>query len=144
MFSTKRLKKKSQSVDIATQGFSPTLVPASPINKTAAPVTMTTTLGVQQNNATNSQRICSPRCSELKRGYTIDTGQKKTQEKKDGSRRMSFQRPKGTVEYAVSKQGFRLLLLCLGVFNAFYCCCCYCCASLCVYWLLPCCCDGVL
>ncbi|XP_045081713.1 oxidation resistance protein 1a isoform X2 [Coregonus clupeaformis] len=30
-----------------------------------------------------------------------DTGQKKTQEKKDGSRRMSFQRPKGTVEYAV-------------------------------------------
>ncbi|KAK6326467.1 hypothetical protein J4Q44_G00021120 [Coregonus suidteri] len=71
MFSTKRLKKKSQSVDIATQGFSPTLVPASPINKTAAPVTMTTTLGVQQNNATNSQRICSPRCSELKRGYTI-------------------------------------------------------------------------
>ncbi|KAM9513115.1 oxidation resistance protein 1a isoform 7-T7 [Salvelinus alpinus] len=101
MFSTKRLKKKSQSVDIATQGFSPTLVPASPINKTAPPVTKTTTLGVQQNNATNSQRICSPRCSELKRGYTIDTGQKKTQEKKDGSRRMSFQRPKGTIEYAV-------------------------------------------
>ncbi|XP_071253214.1 oxidation resistance protein 1-like isoform X4 [Salvelinus alpinus] len=96
-----RLKKKSQSVDIATQGFSPTLVPASPINKTAPPVTKTTTLGVQQNNATNSQRICSPRCSELKRGYTIDTGQKKTQEKKDGSRRMSFQRPKGTIEYAV-------------------------------------------
>eukprot|EP00063_Salmo_salar_P081975 XP_014056810.1 PREDICTED: oxidation resistance protein 1-like [Salmo salar] len=30
-----------------------------------------------------------------------DTGQKKTQEKKDGSRRMSFQRPKGTIEYAV-------------------------------------------
>ncbi|XP_071253216.1 oxidation resistance protein 1-like isoform X6 [Salvelinus alpinus] len=97
-----RLKKKSQSVDIATQGFSPTLVPASPINKTAPPVTKTTTLGVQQNNATNSQRICSPRCSELKRGYTIDTGQKKTQEKKDGSRRMSFQRPKGTIEYAES------------------------------------------
>uniref|UniRef100_A0A4W5R910 Uncharacterized protein n=2 Tax=Hucho hucho TaxID=62062 RepID=A0A4W5R910_9TELE len=71
MFSTKRLKKKSQSVDIATQGFSPTLVPASPINKTASPVTKTTTLGVQQNNATNSQRICSPRCSELRRGYTI-------------------------------------------------------------------------
>ncbi|XP_021412355.1 oxidation resistance protein 1 isoform X2 [Oncorhynchus mykiss] len=100
MFSTKRLKKKSQSVDIATQGFSPTLVPASP-HKTEPPVTKTTTLGVQQNNATNSQRICSPRCSELKRGYTIDTGQKKSQEKKDGSRRMSFQRPKGTIEYAV-------------------------------------------
>ncbi|XP_071253218.1 oxidation resistance protein 1-like isoform X7 [Salvelinus alpinus] len=31
-----------------------------------------------------------------------DTGQKKTQEKKDGSRRMSFQRPKGTIEYAES------------------------------------------
>uniref|UniRef100_A0A8C7C9Z6 Oxidation resistance protein 1 n=1 Tax=Oncorhynchus kisutch TaxID=8019 RepID=A0A8C7C9Z6_ONCKI len=30
-----------------------------------------------------------------------DTGQKKSQEKKDGSRRMSFQRPKGTIEYAV-------------------------------------------
>uniref|UniRef100_A0A674AMQ1 Oxidation resistance protein 1 n=1 Tax=Salmo trutta TaxID=8032 RepID=A0A674AMQ1_SALTR len=101
MFVLNRLKKKSQSVDIATQGFSPTLVPASPINKTEPPVTKTTTLGVQQNNATNSQRICSPRCSELKRGYTIDTSQKKTQEKKDGSRRMSFQRPKGTIEYAV-------------------------------------------
>ncbi|XP_042166170.1 oxidation resistance protein 1 isoform X3 [Oncorhynchus tshawytscha] len=100
MFSTKRLKKKSQSVDIATQGFSPTLVPASP-HKTEPPVTKTTTLGVQQNNATNSQRICSPRCGELKRGYTIDTSQKKSQEKKDGSRRMSFQRPKGTIEYAV-------------------------------------------
>ncbi|XP_064801977.1 oxidation resistance protein 1-like isoform X3 [Oncorhynchus masou masou] len=100
MFSTKRLKKKSQSVDIATQGFSPTLVPASP-HKTEPPVTKTTTFGVQQNNATNSQRICSPRCGELKRGYTIDTGQKKSQEKKDGSRRMSFQRPKGTIEYAV-------------------------------------------
>nr|XP_046172035.1 oxidation resistance protein 1-like isoform X3 [Oncorhynchus gorbuscha] len=100
MFSTKRLKNKSQSVDIATQGFSPTLVPASP-HKTEPPVTKTTTLGVQQNNATNSQRICSPRCGELKRGYTIDTSQKKSQEKKDGSRRMSFQRPKGTIEYAV-------------------------------------------
>uniref|UniRef100_A0A8C7W263 TLDc domain-containing protein n=1 Tax=Oncorhynchus mykiss TaxID=8022 RepID=A0A8C7W263_ONCMY len=101
MFSTKRLKKKSQSVDIATQRFSPTLVPASP-HKTEPPVTKTTTLGVQQNNATNSQRICSPRCGELKRGYTIDTSQKKSQEKKDGSRRMSFQRPKGTIEYAES------------------------------------------
>uniref|UniRef100_A0A8C7SBD0 TLDc domain-containing protein n=1 Tax=Oncorhynchus mykiss TaxID=8022 RepID=A0A8C7SBD0_ONCMY len=30
-----------------------------------------------------------------------DTSQKKSQEKKDGSRRMSFQRPKGTIEYAV-------------------------------------------
>jgi len=31
-----------------------------------------------------------------------DTGQKKTPEKKDG-RRMSFQRPKGTIEYSVSE-----------------------------------------
>ncbi|XP_064804139.1 oxidation resistance protein 1-like isoform X4 [Oncorhynchus masou masou] len=31
-----------------------------------------------------------------------DTSQKKSQEKKDGSRRMSFQRPKGTIEYAES------------------------------------------
>uniref|UniRef100_A0A6Q2Y6X5 Oxidation resistance protein 1 n=1 Tax=Esox lucius TaxID=8010 RepID=A0A6Q2Y6X5_ESOLU len=98
------LKKKSQSVDIATQGFSPSLVPASPPNKTEAPVTKTTTLGVQQNNATNSQKTCGPRCGELKRGYTIDTGQKKTQEKKDGSRRMSFQKPKGTIEYAVESR----------------------------------------
>ena len=30
-----------------------------------------------------------------------DTGQKKTPERKDG-RRMSFQRPKGTIEYTVS------------------------------------------
>uniref|UniRef100_A0A6Q2XNS7 Oxidation resistance protein 1 n=1 Tax=Esox lucius TaxID=8010 RepID=A0A6Q2XNS7_ESOLU len=33
-----------------------------------------------------------------------DTGQKKTQEKKDGSRRMSFQKPKGTIEYAVESR----------------------------------------
>ncbi|XP_049901695.1 oxidation resistance protein 1a isoform X6 [Epinephelus moara] len=95
------LKKKSQSVDIASQGFSPTLVPASPLNKAAPPVAKTTTvLAVQENNTTNSQRR-SPRCGELKRGYTIDTGQKKTPEKKDG-RRMSFQRPKGTIEYSDS------------------------------------------
>ncbi|XP_061805075.1 oxidation resistance protein 1a isoform X5 [Nerophis lumbriciformis] len=101
MFSIKRLKQKSQSVDIASQGFSPTLVPASPLNKPASPVAKTTTvLAVQENNTTNSQRR-SPRCGELKRGYTIDTGQKKTPEKKDG-RRMSFQRPKGTIEYSDS------------------------------------------
>ncbi|XP_061633047.1 oxidation resistance protein 1a isoform X3 [Phyllopteryx taeniolatus] len=103
MFNTKRLKKKSQSVDIASQGFSPTLVPASPLNKAASPVAKTTTvLAVQENNTTNSQRR-SPRCGELKRGYTIDTGQKKTPEKKDG-RRMSFQRPKGTIEYSVESR----------------------------------------
>uniref|UniRef100_A0A3P8R983 Oxidation resistance protein 1 n=1 Tax=Astatotilapia calliptera TaxID=8154 RepID=A0A3P8R983_ASTCA len=97
------LKKKSQSVDIASQGFSPTLVPASPLNKAAPSVAKTTTvLAVQENNTTNSQRR-SPRCGELKRGYTIDTGQKKTPEKKDG-RRMSFQRPKGTIEYSVESR----------------------------------------
>ncbi|XP_077382219.1 oxidation resistance protein 1a isoform X4 [Festucalex cinctus] len=97
------LKKKSQSVDIASQGFSPTLMPASPLNKAASPVAKTTTvLAVQENNTTNSQRR-SPRCGELKRGYTIDTGQKKTPEKKDG-RRMSFQRPKGTIEYSVESR----------------------------------------
>lgn len=32
-----------------------------------------------------------------------DTGQKKTPEKKDG-RRMSFQRPKGTIEYSVESR----------------------------------------
>ncbi|XP_051920641.1 oxidation resistance protein 1a isoform X2 [Hippocampus zosterae] len=98
-----RLKKKSQSVDIASQGFSPTLVPSSPLNKAASAVAKTTTdLAVQENNTTNSQRR-SPRCGELKRGYTIDTGQKKTPEKKDG-RRMSFQRPKGTIEYSVESR----------------------------------------
>ncbi|XP_034729921.1 oxidation resistance protein 1a isoform X2 [Etheostoma cragini] len=98
-----RLKQKSQSVDIASQGFSPTLVPASPLNKAASPVAKTTTaLAVQEYNTTNSQRR-SPRCGELKRGYTIDTGQKKTPEKKDG-RRMSFQKPKGTVKYSVESQ----------------------------------------
>ncbi|XP_055019378.1 oxidation resistance protein 1a isoform X4 [Boleophthalmus pectinirostris] len=100
MFSTKRLKKKSQSVDIGSQGFSPTLVPASPLNRTAPPVAKT--LAVQENNTTNSQKR-NPRVGELKRGYTIDTGQKKTPEKKDG-RRMSFQRPKGTVEYSVESR----------------------------------------
>uniref|UniRef100_A0A7N9AWM7 Oxidation resistance protein 1 n=1 Tax=Mastacembelus armatus TaxID=205130 RepID=A0A7N9AWM7_9TELE len=100
---TTQLKKKSQSVDISSQGFSPTLVPASPLSKAAPPVAKTTTvLAVQENNTTNSQRR-SPRCGELKRGYTIDTGQKKTPEKKDG-RRMSFQRPKGTIEYSVDSR----------------------------------------
>lgn len=66
-----RLKKKSQSVDIASQGFSPTLLPASPLNRVAPPVAKATAgLGVQDNNTTNSQHR-SPRCGELKRGYTI-------------------------------------------------------------------------
>lgn len=58
-------------MDIASQGFSPTLVPASPRSKAAPPVAKTTTvLAVQENNTTNSQRR-GPHCGELKRGYTI-------------------------------------------------------------------------
>ncbi|XP_030636909.1 oxidation resistance protein 1a isoform X2 [Chanos chanos] len=41
--------------------------------------------------------------SESKDTLTSDTGQKKTPEKKDG-RRMSFQRPKGTIEYSVESR----------------------------------------
>ncbi|KAK5862772.1 hypothetical protein PBY51_018136 [Eleginops maclovinus] len=54
-----------------------------------------------------------------------DTGQKKTPEKKDG-RRMSFQRPKGTIEYSVSKAQATELFRCncLHVFLTLlpYCC----------------------
>ncbi|XP_072548390.1 oxidation resistance protein 1a isoform X3 [Salminus brasiliensis] len=103
MFSTKRLKKKSQSVDIAPQGFPASLIPGLSLNRSSPPVARTTTFEVQENNTTNSQRR-SPRCSELKRGYTIDTGQKKTPDKKDAGRRMSFQRPKGTIEYSVESR----------------------------------------
>lgn len=68
-----RLKKKSQSVDIASQGFSPTLAPASPLNRAVSPVAKATAgLVVQDNNTANSQHR-SPRCGELKRGYTIGT-----------------------------------------------------------------------
>ncbi|XP_060717320.1 oxidation resistance protein 1a isoform X2 [Tachysurus vachellii] len=101
MFSTKRLKKKSQSVDVASPGFS-SFIPSLSIKRPSSPVAKTTTIEVQENNTTNSQRR-TPRCSELKRGYTIDTGQKKTPDKKDG-RRMSFQRPKGTIEYSVESR----------------------------------------
>lgn len=67
-----RLKKKSQSVDIASQGFSPTLVPTSSLNRAVSPVAMATTglVVLQDNNTVNSQHR-SPRCGELKRGYTI-------------------------------------------------------------------------
>ena len=67
----KRLKKKSQSVDIISQGFS-ALIPGLQLNRATPPVAKTTTLEVQDNNATNSQRFV-PRCAELKRGYTIGT-----------------------------------------------------------------------
>nr|XP_060631748.1 oxidation resistance protein 1 isoform X2 [Anolis sagrei ordinatus] len=119
MFSTKRwelrlrdsdspnatqLKKKSQSIDISGSGYEP-LAPAAQhaIQPTKpAPVTNTTTSEEEQNNTANTQRR-NPRRGELKRYYTIDTGQKKTLDKKDG-RRMSFQKPKGTIEYTVESR----------------------------------------
>ncbi|XP_048085620.1 oxidation resistance protein 1b isoform X3 [Alosa alosa] len=97
-----RLKKKSQSVDISEEGFAASLVKdplASPIIRSIARATISEE---QENNTTNVQKGRSPRRGELKRGYTIDTGQKKT-ERKDG-RRMSFQRPKGTIEYSVESR----------------------------------------
>ncbi|XP_052002795.1 oxidation resistance protein 1a isoform X3 [Xyrauchen texanus] len=97
-----RLKKKSQSVDIGSTGFSARLIPSLSLNRSSPPVSKTATCEVQENNTTNSQHR-TPRCSDLKRGYTIDTSQKKTLEKKDG-RRMSFQRPKGTIEYSVESR----------------------------------------
>ncbi|XP_052434125.1 oxidation resistance protein 1 isoform X3 [Carassius gibelio] len=97
-----RLKKKSQSVDIGSQSFPARLIPSLSLNRSSPPVAKTTTSEVRENNTTNSQRR-GPLCSDLKRGYTIDTGQKKTPEKKDG-RRMSFQRPKGTIEYSVESR----------------------------------------
>ncbi|XP_033854400.1 oxidation resistance protein 1 isoform X1 [Acipenser ruthenus] len=104
MFNTKRLKKKSQSVDMSAQGYSSPLVVdahSSQLNK-SPPVVKTAPSEKEENNATNSQRR-SPRRSDLKRYYTIDTGQKKTPEKKYG-RRMSFQKPKGTIEYSVESR----------------------------------------
>ncbi|CAL8259883.1 unnamed protein product [Boreogadus saida] len=73
---TQRLKQKSQSVDIAGPRFSPTLTPASPLNRAASPspVARTTAgLAVKEHNVANTQHR-SPRCSELKRGYTIGCG----------------------------------------------------------------------
>uniref|UniRef100_A0AAY4E6Z5 Oxidation resistance protein 1 n=1 Tax=Denticeps clupeoides TaxID=299321 RepID=A0AAY4E6Z5_9TELE len=91
------LKKKSQSVDITEEGFAGSLV-ASPIIRNVARATISEE---QENNTTNVQKA-RPRRTELKRGYTIDTGQKKS-ERKDG-RRISFQKPKGTMEYCVESR----------------------------------------
>ncbi|KAK3515741.1 hypothetical protein QTP70_030185 [Hemibagrus guttatus] len=63
------MKKKSQSVDVSSPGFS-SFIPSLSINRSSSPVAKTTTIEVQENNTTNSQRR-TPRCSELKRGYTI-------------------------------------------------------------------------
>uniref|UniRef100_A0A8C6BG43 Oxidation resistance protein 1 n=2 Tax=Monodon monoceros TaxID=40151 RepID=A0A8C6BG43_MONMO len=94
------LKKKSQSVDITAPGFNPLAGAGKQMPQASKPTTpKTSIIEEEQNNAANSQKHPSRR-SELKRFYTIDTGQKKTLDKKDG-RRMSFQKPKGTTEYTV-------------------------------------------
>ncbi|XP_025907367.1 oxidation resistance protein 1 isoform X2 [Nothoprocta perdicaria] len=98
-----RLKKKSQSVDISGPGCNPVAAEAqTPQPSKSSLATKTATSEEEQNNTANTQRR-NPRRSELKRYYTIDTGQKKTQDKKDG-RRMSFQKPKGTLEYPVESR----------------------------------------
>ncbi|XP_065442092.1 oxidation resistance protein 1 isoform X6 [Chrysemys picta bellii] len=104
MFGTKRLKKKSQSVDVTAQGYNPLAAEAqeAPQASKLIPVTNTAASEEEQNNTTNTQRH-NPRRSELKRYYTIDSGQKKNPDKKDG-RRMSFQKPKGTIEYTVESR----------------------------------------
>ncbi|XP_056679171.1 oxidation resistance protein 1 isoform X4 [Monodelphis domestica] len=95
------LKKKSQSVDITAPGFNPPAGAAKPAAQASKvpSVAKTPTIVEEENNTENAQKR-NPRRSELKRFYTIDTGQKKTLDKKD-PRRLSFQRPKGTVEYTV-------------------------------------------
>ncbi|XP_069710622.1 oxidation resistance protein 1 isoform X4 [Phaenicophaeus curvirostris] len=94
-----RLKKKSQSVDISGPGCNPVAAEAqTPQPGKSLLATKTASSEEEQNNTTNTQRR-NPRRSDLKRYYTIDTGQKKTPDKKDG-RRMSFQKPKGTIEYS--------------------------------------------
>uniref|UniRef100_A0A2I3GYC8 Oxidation resistance protein 1 n=1 Tax=Nomascus leucogenys TaxID=61853 RepID=A0A2I3GYC8_NOMLE len=97
------LKKKSQSVDINAPRFNP-LAGAGKQTPQASkpPAPKTPIIEEEQNNAANTQKHPSRR-SELKRFYTIDTGQKKTLDKKDG-RRMSFQKPKGTIEYTVESR----------------------------------------
>ncbi|KAA0710089.1 Oxidation resistance protein 1 [Triplophysa tibetana] len=100
MFSTKRLKKKSQSVDIPDEGYAGSLLKdplASPLlpSMARAPIT-------EEHKNNTIQKARTPRRGELKRGYTIDTGQKKNTLK--DVRRISFQRPKGTMEYVVESR----------------------------------------
>ncbi|XP_004642302.2 oxidation resistance protein 1 isoform X2 [Octodon degus] len=97
------LKKKSQSVDMTAPGFGPVAGAGKAVpqaGKAVAP--KTPTIEEEQHNAANAQQP-PPRRSGLQRFYTIDTGQKKCSEKKDG-RRMSFQKPKGAVEYTVESR----------------------------------------
>ncbi|XP_016099058.1 oxidation resistance protein 1-like [Sinocyclocheilus grahami] len=104
MFSTKRLKKKSQSVDIPDEGYAGSLVKdllASPLIQNVARTAIREEKGI---NTTNIQKARSPRRGELKRGYTIDPGQKKSVLERKDVRRISFQRPKGTMEYVVESR----------------------------------------
>uniref|UniRef100_A0A8C0BA29 Oxidation resistance protein 1 n=1 Tax=Buteo japonicus TaxID=224669 RepID=A0A8C0BA29_9AVES len=95
--------KKSQSVDISGPGCNPVAAEAqTPQPSKSLLATKTATSEEEQNNTANTQRR-NPRRSDLKRYYTIDAGQKKTPDKKDG-RRMSFQKPKGTIEYSVESR----------------------------------------
>ncbi|XP_030794128.1 oxidation resistance protein 1 isoform X6 [Rhinopithecus roxellana] len=97
------LKKKAQSVDINAPGFNPSAGAGKQTPQASKPpAPKTPIIEEEQNNAANTQKHPSRR-SELKRFYTIDTGQKKTLDKKDG-RRMSFQKPKGTIEYTVESR----------------------------------------
>ncbi|XP_016425104.1 oxidation resistance protein 1-like isoform X3 [Sinocyclocheilus rhinocerous] len=104
MFSTKRLKKKSQSVDIPDEGYAGSLVKdllASPLIQNVARSAISEQ---KEINTTNIQKARSARRGELKRGYTIDTGQKKSALERKDVRRISFQRPKGTMEYVVESR----------------------------------------
>ncbi|KAM5212047.1 oxidation resistance protein 1 isoform 3-T7 [Hipposideros larvatus] len=97
------LKKKSQSVDITAPGFNPLAGAGKQMPQAGKPpAPKTPIIEEEQNNTANTQKHPSRR-SELKRFYTIDTGQKKSLDKKDG-RRMSFQKPKGTIEYTVESR----------------------------------------
>ncbi|XP_078711966.1 oxidation resistance protein 1-like isoform X4 [Lampetra fluviatilis] len=118
-----RLKKKSQSLDVTMQAFTnpavlnpagrsgspPARLPstssasgsvAPPVPSAAKP-RQGSAAEEEQNNTANSQKR-SFRRAELRRFYTIDTGQKKSGERKE--RRMSFQKPKGTMEYTAGAQ----------------------------------------
>ncbi|XP_077051238.1 oxidation resistance protein 1b isoform X2 [Siphateles boraxobius] len=104
MFNTKRLKKKSQSVDIPDESYAGSFVKdllASPMIQNVTRSAKTEEKGI---NTTNIQKARSPRRGELKRGYTIDTGQKKSALERKDVRRISFQRPKGTMEYVVESR----------------------------------------
>ncbi|GAB0181852.1 oxidation resistance protein 1 [Grus japonensis] len=71
MFGTKRLKKKSQSVDVSGPGCNPVAAEAqTPQPSKSLLATKTAASEEEQNNTANTQRR-NPRRSELKRYYTI-------------------------------------------------------------------------